>query len=82
MFLFELPSRCSRLLWLDTWVSLRTLMEDEDLAVNAALPSRGGARRAPPAPLLMLMRSFENRSSDRVVMKYLDEGSITELTAL
>lgn len=48
MFLFELPSGCSSLLWLDTWVSLRTLMEDQDLAVYAALPSHGGAHRAPP----------------------------------
>lgn len=29
MFLFDLPSECSSLLWLDSWVSLRMVVEDK-----------------------------------------------------
>lgn len=49
--------------------------EDKDWAVNAALPCHGCAHRATLVRLLVLVlwRSFENRSSHRVVIKYLDE---------
>lgn len=75
--MFELPSGCSSLPGLDLWASLKTVIEDKDLAVNASLPSRRCAHRATLVRLLLLLltllRSFENRSSHRVVIKYLDE---------
>lgn len=59
MFSFEVPGRCSSLPWLDTWLSLKTVVGDKDLAVNAALPSPGCALCATLVHLLMPLGSFE-----------------------